>query len=259
MDVAPRMPTLFVSHGTPLLLDEKRWVGELRAWAERLPRPRSILVVSGHWVEGKPTIGSVWGVPLLHDFERFPKRYYEVTYPFPPGRELNDRLKALLEPDVDHSVNRGLDSGAYVPIMAMYPAADIPVLQMSLSSLEVPPLVDMGRKLAPLRDEGVLIVASGVLVHNDRTLSFRAGELTPPWAKEFDAWITGVLGKRDAAALAGFRKAPGSRMAVPTAEHLLPVALALGASLGVQGEESVTFPVTGFAYGSLSRRSVQFG
>jgi len=140
---------------------------------------------------------------------------------------------------------------------AMYPAADIPVLEMSLPSLEVPALVDLGRKLAPLRDEGVLIVASGVLVHNDRSFSFRAGEPPPPWAKEFDAWVAQVLPARDATALAGFRKAPGARMAHPTVEHFVPLAVALGASL--DRDEAVKFPITGFAYGSLSRRSVQFG
>ncbi len=256
MDATPRMPCLFVSHGTPLLLDDKRWVGELRAWAEAIPKPTSVLVISAHWMEPKVTLGNIWNMPLLHDFKGFPKRYYEVTYSSPRARALNERMAQLL-PDVDHTPSRGFDSATYVPMAAMYPAADIPVLEMSLSSLEVPPLVELGRKLAPLRDEGVLIVASGVLVHNDKAMSFRAGEPAPPWAKDFDAWIAEILRKRDAAALAGFRKAPGARMAHPTVEHLLPVAVALGASLG--NDEAVTFPITGFAYGSLSRRSVQFG
>jgi 4,5-DOPA dioxygenase extradiol len=257
MDAASRLPSLFVSHGTPLLLDDTRWAGELRAWAERLPRPRSILVISAHWVEKQPTLGSIWNVPLLYDFKGLPKRYYEVTYDPPAARELNERMKTVFDPEVDHTPSRGFDSGAYVPVAAMYPAADIPVLQMSLSSLEVPALVEVGRKLAPLRDEGVLIVASGVLVHNDRTLSFRAGEPPPPWAKDFDAWVARVVPGRDAGALAGFRKAPGARMAQPTVEHFAPLAVALGASL--DADEAVTFPITGFAYGSLSRRSVQFG
>jgi 4,5-DOPA dioxygenase extradiol len=255
MDATPRMPCLFVSHGTPLLLDDPRWVGELRAWAEALPRPRSVLVISSHWVESKLILGSTWNVPLLHDFKGFPKRYYEVTYAPPGARELNERVGKLLE--VDHTPSRGLDSATYVPMAAMYPAADIPVLEMSLPSLEVPALVELGRKLAPLRDEGVLIVASGALVHNDRTLSFRAGEPPPQWAKEFDAWIAQVLPGRDATALAAFRKAPGARMAHPTVEHFVPLAVALGASL--DRDEPVKFPITGFAYGSLSRRSVQFG
>ena len=256
MDATPRMPCLFVSHGTPLLLDDRRWVGELRAWAEAIPRPTSVLVISAHWVEPKVMLGNIWNIPLQHDFKGFPKRYYEVTYGPPGARALNERMKTLL-PDVDHTPARGFDSATYVPMAAMYPAADIPVLEMSLPSLEVPALVELGRKLAPLRDEGVLVVASGVLVHNDRTFSFRAGEPPPPWAKDFDAWVAQVVAKRDAAALATFRKAPGARMALPTVEHFAPLAVALGASLG--HDEPVTFPITGFAYGSLSRRSVQFG
>jgi 4,5-DOPA dioxygenase extradiol len=258
MDAAPRMPCLFVSHGTPLLLDDARWAGELRAWAAAIPKPTSALVISAHWVQStgsKPMLGSIWTSPLTYDFKGLPKRYYEFSYKPPAARALNERMGKLLE--VDHTPARGFDAATYVPMAAMYPAADVPVLEMSLPSLEIPALVELGRKLAPLRDEGVLVVGSGVLVHNDRALSFRAGEPPPAWAKDFDGWITQVIQKRDVAALAAFRKAPGARMALPTVEHFAPIAVALGASLA--HDEPVTFPITGFAYGSLSRRSVQFG
>src|SRR5580693_396915 len=118
MDATPRMPCLFVSHGTPLLLDDKRWVGELRAWAEAIPKPTAVLVVSAHWVEPKVTLGNIWNMPLLHDFKGFPKRYYELTYSSPKARELNERMKVLL-PDVDHTPSRGFDSATYVPMAAM--------------------------------------------------------------------------------------------------------------------------------------------
>jgi 4,5-DOPA dioxygenase extradiol len=253
-----RLPCVFAGHGTPLMLDDARWRGEMKAWADAMPRPQSVLVLSGHWVEAKLVRGSFWKHPLKHDFEGLPKRYYELSYETPSARPLFERLANLYgEPPLGSSTIRSLDSSAYVPLMAMYPEADVPVLQMALPSLEVPALVELGRTLSPLRDEGVLVMASGVLVHNDRTFSFRGGEPPPPWAKDFDAWVSQVLTRRDAGALATFRKAPGAKMAHPTPEHLVPVAVALGASL--PHEETVSFPLTGFAFGSLDRRCVQFG
>lgn len=255
------MPAVFVGHGTPMLLDDAKWVGDLRAWAERLPRPKGILVFSAHWVADKFTVGTGFkGTPLLHDFKNLPPRYREVTYDAPQPRDINVRLTEMFkQPDgtLSSALTRGLDSGAYVPLVAMFPAADIPVVQIALPTTDFAALVELGQKLAVLRDEGLLLVGSGALVHNDRTLSFRRGEPPPPWAKQFDDWVAAVLTRRDAGELARYARAPGGRMAHPTPEHLAPVAVVLGASLGL--DEVVTFPLTGFAYGSMSRRCVQFG
>src|SRR4030095_7255129 len=136
--------------------------------------------------------------------------------------------------------DRGLDHGAYVPLVAMYPEADIPVLQMSIPTMDPATLMTLGRALAPLRDEGILIVGSGFLVHNLRAIDM-SRTTPPPWASEFDAWAAEAIAKRDVDALAKYRQtAPGVRMALPTHEHFVPVLVALGASL--DRTERVTFP-----------------
>src|ERR1700722_2290309 len=155
-----RMPSIFLAHGAPPLLEDSRWVGELHRWARSLPRPTSILMLSAHWVEAPITIGATATVPLVHDFYGFPARYYQVTYPAPGAPDLAMRVRSLLTgfEETQDQPARGLDHGAYVPLVAMYPEADVPVLQVSLPTLEPARLLEVGRRLAPLRDEGVLIV-----------------------------------------------------------------------------------------------------
>jgi 4,5-DOPA dioxygenase extradiol len=183
-----------------------------------------------------------------------------VRYPAPGAPELAGRVRELLEPSqpVFAEPTRGLDHGAYVPLVAMYPGADVPVLQMSIPTMKPDVLLELGRKLAPLRDEGVLIVGSGFLTHNLRAIDWSSSSPPPSWASEFDAWSAEVLARRDVDALAKYRDAaPGVREALPTHEHFVPVAVALGASL--ERSEPVTFPIGGWSYGSFSKRSVQFG
>src|SRR4051794_29818549 len=178
-----RMPTLFLAHGAPPLLDDQGWVHELHAWAQALPTPRSVLMLSAHW-ETKPiAVGATRPVPLVYDFYGFPQRYYDVKYPAPGAPQLAERVLSLLEPE--HSVasepDRGLDHGAYVPMVAMYPKADVPVLQLSLPSMKAADMFALGKQLAPLRDEGVLIIGSGFMVHNLRAIG---ATVVPGWAKE---------------------------------------------------------------------------
>ena len=164
-------------------------------------------------------------MPLVYDFYGFPAKYYETTYPAPPAPALAARVRDLLRAEpVAQDPERGLDHGAYVPLVAMYPAADVPVLQVSLPSLDPTALFSLGRALAPLRREGVLIVGSGFLTHNLRTVDFRPDAPTPAWASEFDAWAADVLARRDVDALLDYReRAPGVRQALPTHEHFVPV------------------------------------
>jgi 4,5-DOPA dioxygenase extradiol len=184
----PRVPAVFVAHGSPLLLDDAKWVAELRAWAEAIPRPKAILAISAHWVEAPIATSTTLPVKLVYDFTGFPQKYYDVKYPAPGAHRLRERVLELLEPTGGAAEGgRGLDHGAYVPLAAMYPAADVPVLQLSLPTLEMPPLVELGRTLAPLRDEGYLVMGSGFLTHNLRDMSFRAGTPPPKWATTFDA------------------------------------------------------------------------
>jgi 4,5-DOPA dioxygenase extradiol len=254
-----RMPSIFLAHGSPILLTDRPWMSELNRWASKLPRPRAILMLSAHWLDKPVTLGATTPVPLVYDFYGFPPEFYQTLYPAPGAPALASRVRALLGPGrtVDEP-KRGLDHGAYVPLVAMYPGADVPVLQASLPTLEPAELLKLGRALAPLRDEGVLVVGSGFLTHNLRRMSFVPNAPTPEWAAEFDAWSGDVLARKDVDALMSYReKAPGVRESLPTHEHFVPVIVALGAAL--EDASAVTFPITGWAYGSGTKRSVQFG
>lgn len=254
-----RMPVIFLAHGSPLLLDDAGWVAELKRWAAAMPRPKSILMLSAHWEQKPVTLGATRTVSLVYDFYGFPKKYYEVTYPAPGAPELAARAWEVLgeTQSVAAAPDRGLDHGACVPLIAMYPNADVPVLQVSLPTMDAPTLLALGRMLAPLRREGVLIVGSGFLTHNLRALDLRSNPVTPAWAAEFDAWSADVITRRDVDALLDYRnRAPGVRQALPTHEHFVPVVVAMGAAAE---DSAVQFPITGFVAGSLTRRSVQFG
>ncbi|HWP04985.1 MAG TPA: class III extradiol ring-cleavage dioxygenase [Polyangiaceae bacterium] len=254
------MPALFLAHGAPILMDDPGWVGELATVAAELPRPSSILMLSAHWEKRPATLGATRPVPLYYDFYGFPERYYQVTYAAPGAPELATRVRALLAerklPVADS--DRGLDHGAYVPLLCMYPRADVPVLQLSLPSLEPKELFALGQALAPLRSEGVLVIGSGFLTHNMR-FAFRHD--TPSWAVEFDAWAKDVLARRDHDALMDFQnRGPAAHVALPTTEHFVPVIVAAGAS--ADRTERIAFPIEGFwgqGGGAFTRRSVRFG
>src|SRR3954470_13938177 len=160
---ASTMPVLFVAHGAPPLLDDAGWIGELAAWSQALPRPRAIAVVSAHWEARPLTIGAVRPLPLIYDFYGFPDRFYRLQYPAPGAPELARRIQDLLAAariPCAEEPERGLDHGTYIPLMCMYPQADIPVLQISLPGESPAELLAVGRALEPLRREGVLLIGS---------------------------------------------------------------------------------------------------
>ena len=253
-----RMPVIFAAHGAPVLLDDAEWMGELAAWAAAMPKPESILMVSAHWEERPVALGATRSVPLLYDFFGFPEHYYRTEYRAPGATGLAARVRELLRsrgiPYTDEP-ERGLDHGAYVPLVAMYPNADVPVLQLSMPRLDPQELFELGQAFAPLRDEGVLVFGSGFLTHNMR-YAFRPG--TPEWAKEFDAWAGDALSRFDVDALLDFqRRAPDARTALPTWEHYAPVLVAAGAV--ADAPPKTTFPITGWwMNGAFTKRSVQF-
>lgn len=254
------MPVIFLAHGAPPLLDDEAWKAELSAWGNAIPRPKSILALSAHWENDPIAIGATEKLPLVYDFYGFPERYYALQYPSPGAPELAARVRDLLRAKEIAFVDRpkrGLDHGTYVPLVSMYPSADVPVLQVSLPGLDPRALAAFGRALAPLRDEGVLVMGSGFLTHNMRALGERQ---TPSWAKDFDAWVEGALAKGDVDALVDFEKrAPGARIAHPRTEHYAPVIAAASAAHERGG--AVTFPIAGYwsMAPAFSRRSVQFG
>jgi 4,5-DOPA dioxygenase extradiol len=253
-----RMPVIFAAHGAPVLLDDAEWMGQLAAWARQMPRPAGILMISAHWEEFPATLGATRTVPLVYDFYGFPQRYYQTRYPAPGAPELAVRVRELLRGEgmaVADDPGRGLDHGAYVPLVAMYPEADVPVLQISMPGLDAHALFQLGQALAPLREEGVLVFGSGFLTHNLR-YAFRPG--TPEWAREFDAWVEEALSRFDVESLVDFqRRAPGARLALPTWEHYAPVLVAAGAASA--GAPRISFPIIGWWMdGAFTKRSVQF-
>ena len=253
------MPVIFAAHGAPVLLDDEEWMAELASWAGAMPKPKGILMVSAHWEERPTTLGATRTVPLVYDFYGFPERYYTTRYEAPGAPDLAARVRDLLRqkgiPFADDPA-RGLDHGAYVPLVAMYPSADVPVLQVSMPGLDTEALVELGRAMAPLRDEGVLVFGSGFLTHNMR-YAFQPG--IPAWAREFDEWAADALARFDLDALKDFAtRAPTAKTALPTWEHYAPVLVAAGAV--TEERPRTSFPITGFwMEGAFTKRSVQFG
>lgn len=251
------MPAVYLGHGAPPLVDDELWTSQLAAWAAGIPRPRAILVVSAHWESAPMMVGATRdAVPLTYDFYGFPERYYRMTYPSPGAPELAARVTALM-PDtepVSQAPDRGLDHGAYVPLTVMYPHADIPVLQMSMPTLDPQRLVEIGRRLRPLREEGVLIMGSGFLTHGLPFLRDRSPGATPPgWSVDFDAWAAEALARGDVDELMAFRdRAPGMPYAHPTVEHFAPLFVTLGAA--TDPEDAPEAAIDGF-YMGLAKRS----
>ncbi|MDQ0784735.1 4,5-DOPA dioxygenase extradiol [Streptomyces sp. B3I7] len=224
------LPGLFVSHGAPFTLDDPQWLGELFDWAQSMPKPRAIVVISAHWEQAPVALsGAAAGTPLFYDFSGFHPRYKTLPYATPDATDLARRVSGLLgRAPVHEFADRGLDHGAFIPLMAMYPAADIPVVQLSMPGLEPDALLDLGARLRGLRDEGILVLGSGFMTHSFAV--FRRPELAAATAA-FDTWAVDALARGDADALADYRtKAPGAAIAHPTAEHFVPLLVAVGAA-----------------------------
>jgi 4,5-DOPA dioxygenase extradiol len=254
-----RMPALYLGHGAPPLVDDELWTSQLRAWAGELPRPSSILMISAHWESAPLTLGATaTGVPLVYDFGGFAQRYYRTQYRSPGAPELAAAVTALM-PDSEPVVqqpDRGLDHGAYVPLTVMYPDADIPVLQASLPTMDPTRLLELGRRLRPLRDEGVLIIGSGILTHGLPFLrDWRPDAAAPGWSSDFDAWAGEAIARGDVDELAAFHDhAPGMPYAHPTVEHLAPLFVTLGAASDPHAPARQV--IDGFWLG-LAKRSLQ--
>ncbi|MBC7303348.1 MAG: dioxygenase [Nocardia sp.] len=223
------LPSLFVSHGAPFTLDDPQWVADLYDWAGSMPKPRAIVVVSAHWESAPPAItGAVAGTPLYYDFSGFHPRYKTLPYATPDATDLARRLTGLLgHTPVHQFTDRGLDHGAFIPLMAMYPAADVPVVQLSMPSLDPGALLELGARLRPLREEGVLVLGSGFMTHSFAV--FGRPELAVETAA-FDEWAVDALTRGDVDTLADYRNAPGVAIAHPTAEHFVPLLLTIGAA-----------------------------
>jgi 4,5-DOPA dioxygenase extradiol len=251
------MPALYIGHGAPLLLDDPVWSGELAALPHKFEKPSAILIVSAHWEAAPISISSpISGTPLVYDFGGFHPKYYQMTYQTPDATALAERIRALLPDNQSvHESDRGLDHGAWVPLKIMYPDADIPVLQMSMPTSDPGTLLELGKRLRPLREEGVLIIGSGFLTHGLPFLrDFSIDAAAPGWSSEFDIWAQEALSRGDIDALASYKDvAPGVRYAHPTVEHFTPLFITLGAASNPEIAPQTL--IEGFWMG-LSKRSV---
>lgn len=255
-----RMPVLFLGHGSPMnAIEENEFSSAWRALSARFPPPKAILVISAHWVTHGTRITAMERPKTIHDFFGFHETLYEMEYAAPGAPALAARIaRRLGASPIGVSVGLdkewGLDHGAWSVLVHLSPGASIPVLQLSLD--EDAPLerhLAIGKELEALRDEGILLIGSGNIVHNLLLMDQRAAPFA--WAQEFDEKTAAALEAGDTAALIGYERLPSAEYAVPTNEHYLPLLYAVGAADGEQPE----FLTTSFVYGSLSMRGVAYG
>jgi 4,5-DOPA dioxygenase extradiol len=259
---ADPLPTLFLSHGSPMLpFEEIPARGFIAGLGPRLPRPSAILCVSAHWETRDPAVSGAERPETIHDFYGFPEALYRLRYPAPGAPDLARRTAELLgtsgiECRIDPA--RGLDHGAWNPLLLIYPAADIPVAQLALQQPLGPRHhYAIGEALAPLRSEGVLLLASGGAVHNLGQFAAGGGR-TAPWAVAFDDWLADRIAADDRAGLLDYRNLrPEAALAHPRDEHFLPLFVALGAAKGTAGRaihrsfDAGSISMAAFAWGEL--------
>lgn len=258
-----RLPSLFISHGSPTFAIDPGVAGPaLNALGQRLPRPRAVLIVSAHWLTGNGVRVSTAAQPeTIHDFGGFPAVMYTLQYPAPGAPEIAQRTAQVLSDggwNVQTQDNRGLDHGAWVPLMHLLPDADVPVFQVSMPMrTDGAQAYALGQALAPLADEGVLIIGSGSLTHNLYEVQWDGGDHAEPYALEFSRWVrAAVEGRAHGPLVRTMEEAPHARRAHPTPEHLWPLMVAAG----VAGDQVPGQVVDGgVTHGVLSMDAFLFG
>lgn len=257
------MPVLFLGHGSPMnAIEENQFVAAFRSESQLLPKPKAVLCVSAHWETLGTRVTAMPAPRTIHDFGGFPPALYQVQYPAPGDTQLASSLSETLAPTpVGQDQDWGLDHGAWSVLKHFFPEADVPVLQLSLD-LRLSPLehLDLAKRLAVLRERGVLVVGSGNLVHNLGQVAWsRLNEVGYgyDWAQEAQAWIAGRIADQDHKALANYASAGRAlQLAIPTPEHYLPSLY----TLALRGEnESLRFFNDELMAGSLSMTSFRIG
>lgn len=253
-----QMPVLFVGHGNPMnsISDNKYTSG----WAELgkgLPKPRAILAISAHWYIPETSITVMDPPRTIHDFYGFPKELFEIEYPAPGNPELAEHIADMLKPErVNPDKDWGLDHGTWSVLRHIFPSANIPVVQLSLDTRKSPEEhFLLGKRLAELREEGILIIGSGNVVHNLRGFNWKNQSITPPmWAAEFEAWNRDQLVSGTSAALTEYlAMGEMAALSAPTPDHYLPLLYLAGLQ---DNSDDVSFPIEGFDGGTMSMLSV---
>ena len=255
------MPAIFFGHGNPLnALRSNEWTEGWFAVGASIPRPRAILCISAHWYLPATRVTAMSAPRTIHDFGGFPRELYEVAYPAPGDPELARRVQGLLAPiDVNLDERWGLDHGTWSVLCHVFPKADIPVVQLSIDETQPPEFhYELGRRLAPLRDEGVLVIGSGNLVHNLHAYAWGDHTIAPlNWALRFDEQARKLLETGNHGPLINYETlGPDALLAAPTPDHYLPLLYIAG--LQREGDQ-ITFPVEGFDGGSISMLTVRIG
>jgi 4,5-DOPA dioxygenase extradiol len=253
-----RMPVVFFGHGSPMnTLERNRYTEAWRKIGESIPTPKAILCVSAHWYTEGTAVTAMSRPRTIHDFYGFPQALFDVQYPAPGSPEIAERVRELLTPiDVALDESWGLDHGTWSVLKHAYPKANVPVLQLSIDGTRPAQFhYDIARRLAPLRDERILIAGSGNVVHNLRLM--RPGAQALDWAVRFNERVRAALASRDHRTLVEFEKlGSDARLSVPTPEHYLPLLYIAG----LQGaDESMSFPVDGYDLGSVSMLTAAAG
>lgn len=255
------MPAIFFGHGNPMLtLSPNTYTQAWAAVGKAIPRPKAVLAVSAHWyirgcavtVNAKP--------PTIHDFGGFPDELFQIEYPVPGSLELARRVQALLNPlPVRLAEDWGLDHGTWTVLRHVFPKADIPVVQLSIDRTQPPQFhYDLGKRLLPLREEDVLVIGSGNIVHNLAQYVWDGDAAQPfDWAVRFDQYVRESLLRGDDQSLIDYKKlGQDALLSIPTPDHYLPFLYVLGLR---RPGEAVSFPVEGIEGGTMSMRAIQVG
>lgn len=253
-----RMPALFLAHGNPMnALANNGFTRALARLAAELPRPEAVMIVSAHWLTRGTHVLTASNPRTIHDFGGFPEPLYEVQYPAAGAPAFAEMVRELA-PEVVADDKWGLDHASWAVLRHMWPAADIPTFELSVD-MTAPPQDhwELGQRLAPLRERGVLVAGSGNIVHNLADADWEPDAEPRSWTEEFDQWIAAALGRRDADSLVHYEKAgAAARLAVPTNDHYLPLLYPAAMS---GSDDEISFPYTGIEMGTMSMRCVRFG
>lgn len=253
-----KMPVLFIGHGSPEnALSNNEFTKGWEKIAKEIPKPKAILCISAHWLSNDNQISSAKKPETIYDFYGFQEELYKIKYPANGNPALAKEIKeALSKVNIKLNDVRGLDHGAWVVLMKMYPEADIPVMQLSIDfGLPLENYFEIGKELQFLRERGVLIIGSGNLVHNLSVLDWENPNNVFPWAREFDEFVKEKLLKQDYSALINYKKQKTADLAHPTNDHFIPLIYTIGAAKG----EKPKFFNENITLGSLSMRCILFG